>query len=162
MDSVDRRAAPLQVIFVRMQVVRNVRSSGAMTTRSQPVHVMPSSHAPVLVVFLVSLGLGPAACATTGPAAQPFEEIALSDYVEAQLEADEGLDASKIDVSTENGVVMLKGYVPTEQDKDRAEEIAMRAAGVDQVINALTTNEEYEPPVPPGVQVDSAEELSGS
>jgi hyperosmotically inducible protein len=43
-----------------------------------------------------------------------------------------------IDVKTYDGVVQLSGFVDTEQQKHRAEEIAKQAEGVTQVVNNIT------------------------
>ncbi|MGD9765140.1 MAG: BON domain-containing protein [Candidatus Binatia bacterium] len=44
-----------------------------------------------------------------------------------------------IDVSTANAVVTLSGTVPNQEAKDEAEDAAEDVAGVDRVVNNLTT-----------------------
>src|ERR1051325_10755111 len=43
-----------------------------------------------------------------------------------------------VDVKTYNGVVQLSGFVSSEEQKQRAAEIAQRAEGVTQVMNNIT------------------------
>lgn len=62
-----------------------------------------------------------------------------------------------VDVKTYDGVVQLSGFVDTNEQKDRAADIARRAEGVTQVVNNITlkpngnlqptgrTNDNYHP-----------------
>lgn len=96
---------------------------------------------------VLGLTISSASCAT-GRANTPFEEITLSDYIEARLRADEELGDAEIDASTNDGVVMLAGNVQTQAHALRAVQIAETSPGVEQVLNALEVgNEDYEAPV---------------
>jgi hypothetical protein len=53
------------------------------------------------------------------------------------LTEDDEIDASKIEVEVENGIVILRGRVPDRRQKRRAEDTAERASGVRDVRNQL-------------------------
>jgi BON domain-containing protein len=57
--------------------------------------------------------------------------------VNERLTADDDVDATEIDVNVENGVVTLSGFVHSRYEKRRAEDVAERVGGVDDVMNAL-------------------------
>jgi osmotically-inducible protein OsmY len=58
--------------------------------------------------------------------------------VNAKLAQDPDLSAMKIDVDTSNGRVALKGTAPSEEAKQRAEQIASSVDGVNGVENRLS------------------------
>lgn len=61
----------------------------------------------------------------------------LQHHVLAELEWDPSVDASKIGVTAEGGVVTLTGYVPTYGEKWNAERVAKRIHGVTAVANDI-------------------------
>lgn len=68
---------------------------------------------------------------------QKTDDASITMAVKGKLfEADEKL-ASRVKVSTGNGVVSLVGAVPAAEDKVRAEQIAGTVRGVVRVINAI-------------------------
>ena len=54
-----------------------------------------------------------------------------------ELEGDPSIDATKIGVATDNGVVTLTGHVRTYSEKSAAERIAKRVKGVDALANDI-------------------------
>ncbi|WP_029214610.1 BON domain-containing protein [Kallotenue papyrolyticum] len=65
--------------------------------------------------------------------------------VRQALRADELIrrfDAAAIDVDVRDGVVRLRGYVSDGRNRERAEELARRVAGVRRVVNELITDAE--------------------
>lgn len=52
-----------------------------------------------------------------------------------ELKWEPSVDASRIDVSVENGTVTLSGVVPTYYEKTTAEEAALRVSGVESVVS---------------------------
>src|SRR5687767_7627798 len=65
------------------------------------------------------------------------KNAAITGRIKSALLADKSMHATKINVDTVDGVVTLKGEVPTEEEKARAEVIAMKTPGVTSVINDL-------------------------
>ena len=65
------------------------------------------------------------------------KNAATSTRIKTALLADKSMHATKINVDTVDGVVMLKGEVPTEAEKKRAEEVALKTPGVTSVNNEL-------------------------
>ena len=58
--------------------------------------------------------------------------------VKTKFMKDKVARGTDIDVSTKDGVVTLKGAVPTDADKERIGRIAERTKGVKKVVNDLT------------------------
>lgn len=114
----------------------------------------------VLLVAAVAASVG---CGTRGIADTPFEEITLSDRVEAQLRAEEALADAQIDAQTNDGVVMLVGEVTSVEDALLAERIAQATPGVIQVLNEIELGDgDYDAPIPDepvSQQEDSAESM---
>jgi hypothetical protein len=65
------------------------------------------------------------------------ENAATTGRIKAALLSDKSVHATKINVDTVDGVVTLKGEVPTEAEKTRAEEVAAKTSGVASVHNEL-------------------------
>lgn len=92
-----------------------------------------------LVWLLLLLAFG---CAGGAPADPPPSSIKPIDQTvvattQMNLKTDAELAASGLSVSAENGLLVLRGTVPSEEAKKRAEEIAKKSAGVDKVANHL-------------------------
>ena len=68
------------------------------------------------------------------------KNAAITGRIKTALLSDKGMHAAKINVDTVDGVVTLKGEVPTEKEKARAEVIAMKTPGVTSVINELVVS----------------------
>jgi osmotically-inducible protein OsmY len=62
----------------------------------------------------------------------------LTTKIKAKMTLDDTIDATRIDVDTENGVVTLTGGVGTEAQRTRAVQLARETKGVRQVIDRLT------------------------
>lgn len=69
-------------------------------------------------------------------AGQAVDDAVLTTKVKTALLAEEGLDAGAISVSSEKGVVTLTGNIPAAQIP-RADAVARKVEGVQEVINAL-------------------------
>ncbi|PYR76864.1 MAG: hypothetical protein DMF86_11125 [Acidobacteria bacterium] len=65
-------------------------------------------------------------------------DAAITTEVKTQLLAAKGVPGSKINVDTANGVVTLKGTVPTSASRAKAVNIARHSKGVKKVVNHLT------------------------
>lgn len=70
--------------------------------------------------------------------ANAVSDTAITAAINAQLARDPALDASKIDVDTSQGRVVLRGSAPDLSAKDRAKRIALAVNGVASVDNYLT------------------------
>src|SRR5947209_3487457 len=67
-----------------------------------------------------------------------LSDAAITTAVKTKLLGVKDVIANDINVDTNEGVVTLKGSVPTEAQKTRAAEIARGTAGVKRVVNELT------------------------
>jgi hyperosmotically inducible protein len=65
-------------------------------------------------------------------------DAAITTTITAELARDTSLDATKIDVDTSQGHVVLRGSAPDAEAKDRAKRIALAVSGVRAVDNYLT------------------------
>lgn len=61
--------------------------------------------------------------------------------VKTKLSTVKGVIANDINVDTDEGVVTLKGTVPDEAQKTKAEDVARHTAGVKRVVNELTVKQ---------------------
>ena len=90
----------------------------------------------------VPAGAATQAKAKTEHAAKKAGEVitdsAITTEVKTKLLAAKGVPASKIDVDTVNGVVTLKGAVPTRAARTKAVRITRRSKGVKRVVDQLT------------------------
>ena len=91
---------------------------------------------------LVAVLCGVAACASGPPKteAQVAADKAMSERVEAALNADKSLFAKHIEAHADNGVVRLTGYVWESGDFEEAVYIASNVPGVTKVVNDLELN----------------------
>jgi hyperosmotically inducible periplasmic protein len=76
-------------------------------------------------------------CATTRSTGAQMDDAGVTRRVSNQLTMDSGVAKWRIDVDTLEGVVTLRGQVPSETEKQRAEEIASGVSGVKSVRNEL-------------------------
>ena len=65
-------------------------------------------------------------------------DAAITTEVKTKLVAAKGVPGSKIDVDTTNGVVTLKGAVPTRAAREKAVRVTRGAKGVTRVVDGLT------------------------
>ena len=90
--------------------------------------------------FSISLTLLMVMCFTARPAiavTPGLTDISISDRVEHELRWDEAVPSQKIDITTTDGVVTLKGWVDNILAKDRAARIARIVKGVRSVVNLI-------------------------
>lgn len=71
---------------------------------------------------------------------QEIDDSSITTKVKTALATDKDTSAIKISVTTQNGVVILTGVVPTETEKARAGEIARKIEGVKGVENNITVD----------------------
>ena len=90
-------------------------------------------------VVVLALLAGPiqAASAADTSIGTKVDDAAITTKVKAKLTADQAKNLVKVHVDTENGVVHLKGTVPTDADKAEAERLARDTNGVREVVNEL-------------------------
>lgn len=87
------------------------------------------------VVAMLSVALG--ACRSTQPAKVQFDDSAITTSVKAAYIADDLVKALEVDVTTNEGIVMLTGRVDTRAESARAEKIARETNGVKGVRNMI-------------------------
>ena len=64
-------------------------------------------------------------------------DAAVINMVKMNLKTDPVLASCQIDVKGENGLLVLRGDVPTQEAREKAEEIALKSAKVEKVGNHL-------------------------
>ena len=72
----------------------------------------------------------------------PVLDTAITSEVKASLLGDDRLAPLKIQVRTDNGIVLLNGDVPSRTDAARAVMLAQRAEGVRKVVDNLHVSQE--------------------
>ena len=83
-------------------------------------------------------------CSSTGKSestGQYIDSAAVTAKVKTKLVQHKDVSALDISVETYKGVVLLSGFVKTEQEKELAEELAEKASGVKDVKNELKIRE---------------------
>ena len=99
------------------------------------------------LLLLAALGAAIASASFTGCSTNHSDERStgraaddekIQDHVKDRLRHEPTYKFSDVDVKTFNGVVQLSGFVNTEEQKQRAGELAQQTAGVAQVINNIT------------------------
>lgn len=92
-----------------------------------------------LMALFVALLLSGCAVAPQDPPPSSIKAIDQTVVATTQmnLKTDAELAASQIKVSAENNLLVLRGTVPSEDAKKRAEEIALKTARVEKVANHL-------------------------
>lgn len=100
-----------------------------------------------------SLALVLCAFSLTACQEQQVDDAALTAKVKAQLIADGRVSPTRVNVDTAGGVVTLKGIVPTQAEKNAAEEIARRVEGVKSVTSQLTVDPNAVGGIPSGQEM---------
>jgi len=90
----------------------------------------------ICLALILALALG--ACSSTKSAGTQVDDAAITAKVKAKLATERPANLVKVNVDTTNGVVRLRGTVPTLDDKRKAEELARLTEGVRQVVSELT------------------------
>ena len=85
----------------------------------------------VLISFLCAL------CAPLSAQQQNSSDDLLYDKVRMKLATDPIVKGGALDVSVKDGVVTLRGKVPQEKQKTRAEKVAHKVKGVKGVVNEI-------------------------
>lgn len=94
----------------------------------------------LLIMFSVICALTLSACASDPhgrTVGTTIDDAMITSSIKSSLISDDLVDAFEIDVDTHRGNVMLSGFVETDNQIDRAVEIAKKAEGVQKVINKL-------------------------
>ncbi|MBA3613254.1 MAG: BON domain-containing protein [Nitrospirales bacterium] len=94
----------------------------------------------MLVVFSVACAFAFSACASDPhgrTAGTTVDDAMITSSVKSSLIADDLVNAFPIEVETYRSTVMLSGFVETQNQIDRAVDIAKRADGVQKVMNKL-------------------------
>lgn len=96
-----------------------------------------------LVVFglILAVTLG---CSSTRSVGAQIDDATITTRVKAELTGDDLVKARDIDVDTLDGVVTLSGRVHTEEESERAEELARGVTGVEDVDNRLEVGDRTE------------------
>lgn len=93
----------------------------------------------IMLSMLAALALG--ACAptqTSRSTGQALDDAAITVRVKTEIAQTQGIgSAAAVKVDTYRGVVMLAGFVDTEQQKRDAGQAAVRVQGVEKVFNNL-------------------------
>jgi hyperosmotically inducible protein len=79
-----------------------------------------------------------AACGGGKAVSSTIEDASITAQVKTVLLNDTEMNATKIDVSTSNGVVVMSGYVASPGDQERAIQLARQVSGVRDVKANLT------------------------
>ena len=83
------------------------------------------------------LPTGCAATSTQESTGQYIDDAGITSKVKAKLIGDSTVKARQVDVDTYQGVVQLSGFVDTQEQKDRAAQVAATVPGVKSVKNNL-------------------------
>ena len=88
------------------------------------------------LVGAAALALG--ACAHVGEkTGEAVDDSMITTKVKTSLLTEKGIDSTDISVKTDNGRVLLSGFVKNENQRSRAEMIARETSGVRSVANRL-------------------------
>ena len=90
-------------------------------------------------MFAVTLIIGPAAVALAADTSvgQKVDDATILSKVKTKLATERAKNLVSVNVDVKDGIVHLKGTVPTDTDKKEAERLAMSTDGVKQVMNEL-------------------------
>jgi hyperosmotically inducible protein len=91
-----------------------------------------------IFTLIVLIGLGSGCRSMTGRSlGTNIDDKLTNAQVKARLSATEVRNLTWVDVDTKSGVVYLSGNVRADADRQQAEDLARRSAGVRQVVNNL-------------------------
>ena len=110
---------------------------------------MKGYFARVVALLMIIFSIGIAACTE-----RQLDDAMLTARIKARMTADGRISPSRVDVDTLNGDVTLRGEVPTQEEKDAAEEVARRVVGVRGVSNQVIVN-----PAVAGTGIPSGQEM---
>ena len=89
-----------------------------------------------LIIAASVLALG--ACAGAGEkTGEVIDDSVITTKVKSSLLAEKGIDSTDISVKTDNGRVLLSGFVKSSNQRHRAEQIARDTSGVKSVNNHI-------------------------
>jgi len=97
---------------------------------------MKSSFARGLTLVTVIFSIFGAACTE-----KRVDDAMLTARIKTLMTADGRISPTRVNVDTLNGDVTLKGVVPTQEEKDAAEEVARKVEGVKSVNNQIVVNQ---------------------
>lgn len=89
------------------------------------------------LLFLIAAIAAGCQAMTGKTAGQNVDDATLTASVKAQLVADKASNLLRVDVDTNNGIVYLNGTVESNEQRERAEQLARRVDGVKRVVNNL-------------------------
>jgi hyperosmotically inducible periplasmic protein len=93
----------------------------------------------LLLVFAVCLSTVPACASSGGHAVSAsVDDASITARVKTTLLNDPQVNATKIDISTSNGVVTMTGSVRSQPERERAIQLARQVSGVKDVKANLT------------------------
>jgi hypothetical protein len=87
-------------------------------------------------IVAVAILFGALGCSARQPIVER-DDVAISNDVRARLAADATARPLNVNVDTKAGVVRLTGFVPTDDDRNSVERIALSAPGVRSVDNSV-------------------------
>jgi len=88
-----------------------------------------------LALVTISFSFFAAACSE-----KRVDDAMLTARIKTLMTADGRISPTRVSVDTFNGDVTLKGVVPTQEEKDAAEEVARKVEGVKSVSNQIVVN----------------------
>jgi osmotically-inducible protein OsmY len=91
----------------------------------------------LVIAVTVTVGVVPAVEAQSRTVGERVDDATITAALKTKLVADRVKNLIAVNVDTEQGVVHLKGTVPTERDKMEAERLARATKGVVDVKNDL-------------------------
>lgn len=102
------------------------------------------------LVLVVMLALTTGCQTMTGKrAGANVDDAGITATVKSKLIGEKMANLTRVDVDTNNGIVYLNGVVPTQADKQRAEQLANEAGAVKEVVNNLQVSESAGSPAEP-------------
>lgn len=93
---------------------------------------------------LLTINTGCASSGTRQSTGAYIDDAAITAKVKTALIRDEIVKAMQVEVETYEGTVQLSGFVDTQQQMERAEQVARSVAGVDAVRNNLVVKQAAE------------------
>jgi osmotically-inducible protein OsmY len=108
-----------------------------MNSSSMPARPSRTLLGTLAAVALVAAIAGCTSTPTQESAGEYFDNSVITAKVKSALVGAENLSSGNISVATFKGKVQLSGFVPSETDKQRAEQVARDIEGVKLVTNAI-------------------------